>query len=550
MYQGNTTFNTEQIDLHIRTYRSVLKSAGELKIAKLIDSHLSMNSMLHEMGQTDDIDIAAFIYVLLRLPSIMSNVKKIILGQSFTVFRNNGFENIEKWQEVSSAGRRRKMFYDGNSTLVVFIASVTDVDDLITLLTAFQIEWNKFHHLLAKSTNVAKRTESMLDKTDSDKIKNIWGVEYHKFITAIKHRNVDFTVKLLAGSYVEYAKSTQYWWNHIVETCSDLDITNRPIYFVSSNTHSIVNILTRFALSEEKKLIEFLHQSKNTTLIQLWDAINKGDFLANKENFLYYIAKKYAASQPEFLKRKKSIEEKLGIRYIAASHYLDIDTQIIELSAVANTDLGNKLKLPTKNLGSSRAVLINIDYPLGWAAYQVLTEIGQNVENVKGVYIMGKAATLNGNIGDILLPTTVFDQHTKNIYVIKNAFDNRDFRDIFHTGVVLDNQKTICAKGTFLESRKLIKAWYQEGYSIIEMEAGPFLNAAYEFVYYNRYTENQFINLTNTPFEIGIAHYASDTPYSKAKNLGVRNLSFEGVEPTYAISQAILKKIITCEINK
>jgi len=550
MYQGNTTFNTEQIDLHIRTYRSLLKSAGELKIAKLIDSHLSMNSMLHEMGQTDDIDIAAFIYVLLRLPSIMSNVKKIILGQSFTVFRNNGFENIEKWQEVSSAGRRRKMFYDGNSTLVVFIASVTDVDDLITLLTAFQIEWNKFHHLLAKSTNVTKRTESMLDKTDSDKIKNIWGEEYHKFITAIKHRNVDFTVKLLAGSYVEYAKSTQYWWNHIVETCSDLDITNRPIYFVSSNTHSIVNILTRFALSEEKKLIEFLHQSKNTTLIQLWDAINKGDFLANKENFLYYIAKKYAASQPEFLKRKKSIEEKLGIRYIAASHYLDIDTQIIELSAVANTDLGNKLKLPTKNLSKSRAVLINIDYPLGWAAYQVLTEIGQNVENVKGVYIMGKAATLNGNIGDILLPTTVFDQHTKNIYVIKNSFDNRDFRDIFHTGVVLDNQKTICAKGTFLESRKLIKAWYQEGYSIIEMEAGPFLNAAYEFVYYNRYTENQFINLTNTPFEIGIAHYASDTPYSKAKNLGVRNLSFEGVEPTYAISQAILKKIITCEINK
>ncbi|KKS47531.1 MAG: hypothetical protein UV09_C0004G0020 [Candidatus Gottesmanbacteria bacterium GW2011_GWA2_42_18] len=81
------------------------------------------------------------------------------------------------------------------------------------------------------------------------------------------------------------------------------------------------------------------------------------------------------------------------------------------------------------------------------------------------------------------------------------------------------------------------------------MEAGPYLNAAYEFIYYNRYEENEFINLSPTPFELGIAHYASDTPYSKAKNLGVRNLSYEGVESTYAISQTILKKIAEREMR-
>ena len=111
----------------------------------------------------------------------------------------------------------------------------------------------------------------------------------------------------------------------------------------------------------------------------------------------------------------------------------------------------------------------------------------------------------------------------------------------------MDKQKTVSTKGTFLENKKLIEAWYKEGYTTIEMEAGPYLNAAYEFVYYNRYVENQFINLTDTPFEFGIAHYASDTPYSKAKNLGVRNLSYEGIEPTYAISFAILRKIIEKE---
>jgi len=78
---------------------------------------------------------------------------------------------------------------------------------------------------------------------------------------------------------------------------------------------------------------------------------------------------------------------------------------------------------------------------------------------------------------------------------------------MFQTGLVLSDQKTIAAKGTFLENGELVKQWYQEGYSIIEMETGPYMNAMYEFVYYNRYVENEFINLTGAPFEIGIDHH-------------------------------------------
>lgn len=532
MHQGNTTFTTEEIEIHIRTYRSLLKSTGQVKIEKLAESHLKMDSILQEKGANKQVDIASFIYTLLRLPSCMSNVKTIILGQSFDVFTNNGWAKIENWQEVEAPGRRRKMFYDGKDTLAVYIASVTDVDDLVTLLTAFQIEWNKFHQALTYTADVPAKVKKLLISEDIERIKNIWGKDYLKFLAAIKKRRVDFTVKLLSGSYVEYAKATQHWWNHIVDSLRELDIPNRPVYFVSSNTHSLTNLLTRFVVSEEQRLIDHLYKTKDTTLIRLWEQIKSGDFLANKENFLYYLAKKYAKWDSSILEKKRVLEKKLGIYNVTASHYLDIDTQVIEVK---------------KLVKKSEAVIINIDYPLGWAAYQVLTEIGQNISNLRGIFIMGKAATLNGQIGDILIPSSVFDQHTKNIYAISNAFAASDFGTIFKTGSILDRQKTVCVKGTFLENKKLIKSWYQEGYTIIEMETGPYLNAAYEFVYYNRYMENQFINLTNTPFELGIAHYASDTPYSKAKNLGVRNLSYEGVEPTYAISLAIIKKIIEKE---
>ncbi len=548
MQNSNPLFDTDNIEVHIRTYRSLLKSAGELKISQLVDSHIKMNPLLHEKAGGEKIDIASFIYVLLRLPFIMSNVKTIILGQSYDVFKKHSLAKIVSWKEVSSAGRRRKMYYNNTDTLAVYIASVSDVDDIISLLTAFQIEWNKFHRALANQTDLEKALRKCVNTNDLEKIKKIWGKNFLKFLSAIKKRAVDFKVRLLSGSYIEYAKATQKWWENIEKKLKTLGLSNKPIYFVSSNTHSIVNLLTGFAKKNEKILINYLFQEKNKQLVNLWKKIKTGQMQNSEENFLYYLAKKYSQKNPDYLRKKSFWEKSLGIHTIKAFHYLDIDCQIIELKKLRSSALDPRLPISQKQLQKSGAIIINIDYPLGWAAYQILTEIGQNVSSVEGIYIMGKAATLNGQIGDILIPESVFDEHTKNTYVFDNCFKPSDFQPFFNTGMVLNRQKTICVKGTFFENRQLIKQWYKAGYTIIEMETGPYLNAIYEFVYYNRYMENQFINLTQTPFEIGIAHYASDTPYSKAKNLGVRNLSFEGVEPTYAVSLAILKKIFQREM--
>lgn len=543
------TSSLDDIELHIRTYRSLLKGSGEIRVEKLIDSHTRMGSILHEKGGEKHIDIAAFIYSLLRLPATMSNVKTVILGQSYSVFKRNGFEGISHWREVVAAGRRRKMYYDGRGRLAMYIASVSDVDDIVTILTAFQVEWNKFHAHLVHAGDVEEHAVKLLPQEDIAKMKKIWGEDYRKFLTAIKNKAMDITVQLLSGSYVEYAKATASWWDHIVRQTRHLQIEKRPIYFVSSNTHSIINVLTRFAVSRKDELIEYLTRTKDADLLDLWNEIQTARSPINKENFLYYIAKKYARSYPEFVSEKRLAEQRLGIHTIPASHFLDIDTQVIEVRKLAHTGLDSRLDINTTKIANSDAVIINIDYPLGWAAYQVLSQIGQNTDTVNGVYIMGKSATLNGQIGDLLLPTTVFDQHTKNTYVINNAFAKKDFSGIFSAGTVLDNQKTFTVKGTFLQSRPLIEQWYRDGFTDIEMEAGPYLNAVYEFAYYNRYEENQFVNLVTTPFDLGIAHYASDTPYSKAKNLGVRNLSYEGVEPTYAISLAIVKKIVEKETS-
>jgi hypothetical protein len=57
------------------------------------------------------------------------------------------------------------------------------------------------------------------------------------------------------------------------------------------------------------------------------------------------------------------------------------------------------------------------------------------------------------------------------------------------------------------------------------------------------------VSLYNASFPIGILHYASDTPFSKGKNLGTQNLSYFGMDPTYATTIAILRAIFQTERN-
>ena len=113
----------------------------------------------------------------------------------------------------------------------------------------------------------------------------------------------------------------------------------------------------------------------------------------------------------------------------------------------------------------------------------------------------------------------------------------------------MENQKAISALGTFLQNDSYMEVFYREGYTIIEMESGPYLSSIYEMIRPQRYPQNQLVNLHNAPFPIGILHYASDTPFSKGMNLGAQNLSYFGMDPTYATMTAILRKIFDKEIE-
>ena len=65
-----------------------------------------------------------------------------------------------------------------------------------------------------------------------------------------------------------------------------------------------------------------------------------------------------------------------------------------------------------------------------------------------------------------------------------------------------------------------------------------------------RHPKNEIVNLYQLPFDLGILHYASDTPLSKGKNLGAGTLSLAGMDPTYGSGIAILRRIFEKEIQR
>ena len=111
-------------------------------------------------------------------------------------------------------------------------------------------------------------------------------------------------------------------------------------------------------------------------------------------------------------------------------------------------------------------------------------------------------------------------------------------------GSGLDNQRAVTVKSTFLQNREYLDFYYREAFTVVEMEAGPYCNAVYEIADVDRYPVGEAVNFSKLPIDFGIIHYASDTPYTQARTLGARGLSYYGMDSTYASSLAILRRVL------
>lgn len=551
------TFHDDDIRAFITSAYTTLKSTRDIALSRLESSYRKMAPVMHRHLGEDTLDVSVLIYATLRLPVCIRETKRICIGQSEGIFKKHGV-HVSRWTDVQAKARRRRYAYN-RTTLAVFIASKSDIDDVLPTILSLQIEWNKAHEalkdapdtLLESPEDNAKALASLLKITTQDMQKLIlsWGDETAGYLKAFRDQPCSFKVRNFEASFSEYRRETERWWNSVAGRIPGL--SDRPVYFVSSNTHSLINVLSGFAFSIKDEVIAYAaSHGQLAEVLELWRKSQHTGDERMQRHILYYLLKKYEQSDPEgnITRRRLAHEEEVGIWRIESRKTLDVPAQVVDLGRLGEFHresgmLPDAYMLPWK----SDACIINIDYPLGRTAYFILSKIAEHLQRVLGVYIIGKAASLTAEVGDLLIPYTVTDLHTDNTFFISNCIHIHDISGILQGGCeVYDNQKAVTVLGTFLQNREMVNSMLLRGFTDIEMEAGPYLSAVYEMIFPKRYPEYDTIVLRDVEPELGIIHYVSDNPLRDRK-LGDGSLSFGGIEATYTATEIVLAKMVSRE---
>ncbi|MGH7749912.1 MAG: DUF6909 family protein, partial [Candidatus Dormibacteria bacterium] len=351
-------------------------------------------------------------------------------------------------------------------------------------MVAFQIEWNKLH---AKLRNCTREELMALQPPacaalcggsvdDWEQLREVWGVGMGERLADIAQRPMALQVQMLGGTEVGYARVTRRWWQQVEGIMRSESLLKRPVYFVSSNSHSLANLVTGLAPRNEDRITEWVAEHGPSELqgeLQRFrDGAGEGDW----NNFLYFAARQHLrlAPEPDRAALRRS-EREAGVLNVPSRTALDVAAQVIPLDRLNVANFENRLgSIDANALAATNAVVVNIDYPLGLAAYNILRQVAETASDLRGVYVLGKAATLNADVGDVMISSVIHDEHSGSTYWLDNVFTVADIAPYLRFGSGLDNQRAVSVRGTFLQNRGYLDFYYREAFTVVEMEAGPY----------------------------------------------------------------------------
>jgi len=539
----------------IDSYYRQLLNQKDISLSAFVPGYRKVNPSIHQfLNDPGHLDVSALSYALERLPPDIFEARKIVMAVTDHGMESGGFYidsglKTGLWQKsVAVRRRRRSYFHPSSGTLAFFVTSPSDVDDIVNCTLAFNLEWQKLSLLLGDSLNdfiVSPKPQVLgLDAREWGRLKKVLGDDWQNIIRTCR-RTGDIQFRLLEGNKDLFSQVTHDWWQEILQKSFIFDFDTLPVYFISSNLHSLVNIIGGYVRQKQSEIFNYIERNF-PDLYQDWLKVNAAGNIIRLSDFLYYASGKYFQYNPQDLQAKKTYEASLGIKQFQLSSPLYADVQIIPVKSILQTnsiDPYVNISCPEK-LAQSQALIVNIDYPLGASAYYIFSLILNQLKQIKGAYIVGKAAILSGEVGDVQIPSIVFDERTGNIYHINNVFNNPFPFSTFQSDVH-QNQKAISVYNTFMENRFQLEGYIDAGFNIIEMESGPYLGAIAQHVLKAESLQSNVFQIKNLPFDLGIINYASDNPLSK--NLGEGAMAMIGAEPTYLALLTTLQRIIDLE---
>jgi len=156
--------------------------------------------------------------------------------------------------------------------------------------------------------------------------------------------------------------------------------------------------------------------------------------------------------------------------------------------------------------------------------------------NVVSISIMGKAGILDGDKGDIMIPTAHIFEGTADNYPFKNQLRKSDFQE---SGLKVLKGAMVTVLGTSLQNKDILKFFKDSTWKVIglEMEGAHYQKAIQ--------SASRIRGNIRKDVKVRYAYYASDNPLQTGSTLASGGLGTTGVKPTYMITIKILEQIFT-----
>lgn len=502
------------------------------------------------MSDHERVELDGLLYVMERLPRGIEECRfiKLIAREGY---EGSGYEMV-----VPPKRRRNCYRIDKERMYIEMTRGRSDIYDILTHLTFLYIEASKIkdHAITAKKeidedwtrleevveyenrgksfdekraivylSNIIGRTleetRVAVDKfAKSSSSNSLYHIVYHLGRVAInEHRDrrdkgISFSAKLreIVGQHAFGAQ----WATRIKDLLFEKGLMDRTKHIISANLHSVKNTLFAFEALEGEQ--------SYPTIAALAEATGAPENASLQEKIA-----EFAAAN--------------GLHEILDTSGTNLTVQVIELDKLDPKKLPPDLNL--EQFADKEAVLIVMDYAFGEQAYECLDELLKPYERgeleypmrVETVSIMGKAGILEGDKGDIMIPTAHVFEGTADNYPFENQLTRSDFEDC---GLEVFEGTMITVLGTSLQNHDILAHFLETTWNAVglEMEGAHYQKAIQ--------SASRIRRSIREDVKVFYAYYASDNPLRTGSTLASGSLGAEGILPTYLITKKILEKVL------
>ncbi|WP_215225681.1 DUF6909 family protein [Echinicola shivajiensis] len=533
--------------LFMRGVYKPLGVSGESLISAL---HVLQPEIYGLVSEDEKIELDGLLYVMERLPRGIEECRYIRL------ISREGYENADFEKLIPSKRRRNCYRVDKNQMFVEMTRGKSDIYDILTHLTFLYIEAEKirnnstdgkgrinlnwkmlgeivekdlqgepYNHEAACSylSHITGRTydetHRAIEKFNASHNSNsLFSIVYHLGKLSIeeaveeKDREISFSATL--RERIGHHVYGERWAQHIKGILDENNLLHRPIHIISANLHSILNTV-------------YGHQLLGLNSFEKIEKVVREISLGRKNN-----------------KQKEILDYALknGFIEIPDVSGTNIGAQVIDTAKMQMDTIIPGVNIPKE--AKKKPVIVVMDYAFGEQAYECFDELLKPFESNKQMIpldvvsasIMGKAGILQGNKGDIMIPTSHVFEGTADNYPFKNRLRGSDF-----AGYELEvfEGPMITVLGTSLQNKDVLSYFMDSSWKAIglEMEGAHYQKAIQ--------AASKIRRSIRKNVKVLYAYYASDNPLKTGSTLASGSLGMEGVKPTYLITYKILENIFT-----